>query len=572
MTDAQPTLSPLRRTGLVLGAWVSLVAAGPGALDPDGLPWLGAVAMALWAGAACRPGRFAFPIEWLAASLGLGATMFWIAYVFQAALPPAAVGMGLYMAVAGLVCRRLRIGWRMPVALAAPLAWVALETLRDLLEPPFGMGWLRVGHLAAAWPAWLGGARVVGVEGLSYSIVALGAGAVGAWWARGGARRAELALGLAPLVLVLAAAALTRPPATEPGPNLLLVQPSIGMYQKQGVMTWQERFQLQLDLTREGLANASEPVDAVCWPETTAPVDTLAPGVAEAIEDGLDFVPWRESGWDPRGLLNWPYAERTRIGGRVFDLLPAGTAFVCGLEQWVEHQGYLRRRNALGLWQRPELGTNGPADELDFQVGAKRKLAPGGETVLGLERYETIRGWIFETAGYLPDFLAADRTEVLHLRTRSGRTYHMGATICFDNAYEAPYLETVRREPVDLFLMASNEAWYEGSWELDQMVALSKAIAVMCGRGIVRVTNRGLTTSIAPDGREQVRLVVDGVDRERAGVLEVRVPVPAGAADEAPLPPYGHVAPWLRWIWVAAGLGLATVGSRRGGDRAPRER
>jgi apolipoprotein N-acyltransferase len=566
MTEHAQPLGPLRRAGLVFGAWGLLVAAGPGALSGAGLPWLGVIAMGAWAAGASRPGRFAFAIEWLAGSFGLGATMFWIAYVFQAALPPAAIGMGLYMAVAGWALRRLVGGSALPLGVAAALAWVSVETLRDLFEPPIGMGWLRVGHLATAWPGWLGGARVFGVEGLSFSIVALGAGLWGAWRTQGPARRAELVAACAPAALVVAAGWLVPAPRVAEGPRLLLVQPSIGVYEKQGRWTAQQRLNHQLELTRDGLGRASGPIDLVCWPETSAPVDALGSGVADAIRAGIDFVPWRgEERWEPELLLDWPAVERMQIGRRVFDLLPPGAAFSCGLEEWVVHDGYLRRRNALGLWQR-----EGGRDELSFASGAKQKLAPGGETVLGLERFELVRGWIFEAAGYLPDFLAAERSEVLLLRARDGREVHVGATVCFDNAFQGPYLETVAREPVDFFLMASNESWYRGSWELDQMIAFSKALAVMSGRALARVTNSGVSAVVGPDGRERARLRVDGVDREVAGTLEVLVPVPEGGAAGAPKPPYGRYAGALRWLLGLGGLVLAGIYGRRSGDR-PRE-
>src|SRR6185436_15115681 len=101
----------------------------------------------------------------LAAGIGISALCIWSTYVLWITLLAVAIVPAFYMAVAGIVLRIL--ARRFPLALAAPAAWVALETLRFLIEPPFGFGWMHLGtHLhATRWIA--GSARVFGVGGLS---------------------------------------------------------------------------------------------------------------------------------------------------------------------------------------------------------------------------------------------------------------------------------------------------------------------------------------------------------------------------------------------------------------------
>ncbi len=553
---AKDDCRPLARVLLVFGAWALLVAAGPGALTQDGSPWLAVLAFWAWSHAASRPGRFAFWIEWLAGSLGLGITLFWIAYVFAVALPPAAIGMGLYAAGSGWALRRLCSGarWRLPLPVAAPIAWVTFETLRDLLEPPFGMGWLRVGHLASAHEFWLAGARVVGVEGLSFTIVALGAGVSVALRER---RPAPLALGGAPFLLAVIGGQVFGAPELEPGPRFLLVQPNFSVDQKQGQLDWRGRLDRQIELTQKGLAQAG-PVDAVCWPETSSPASVAGPGVVEAVEAGVGFAPWLNHSANPRQLLRLREIEQIYLEGEVLGAIPESTAFLSGAEEWVVHDGIFRRRNILALWQRVA-GADEPV--IRRELGAKQKLAPGGETVLGLDRFEMVRDWIFDMAGYLPDFLAGEKSSVLGLERAGKSPVRVGATICFDNAYQGPYLDTVRREPVDLFVMVSNEAWYHGSWELDQMVAFSKVLAVASGRSLIRCTNTGITTVLDPRGRRVDTLLVEGRDRDVAGTLAVTVPVPKPR--DQPPPPYARwFAPW-RWGLVALGAALAILAGRR---------
>lgn len=549
-------LGPWARIPWIFGAWAALVAAGPGALWTDGSPWLGVVALGIWAHAAARPGRFALWIEWAAGALGLGTTMFWIHYVSPAALPPAAIGMGLYPALAGWALRRLVGGarLRLPLVVAAPIAWVTFELLRDLLEPPFGMGWLRAGHLAAAHGFWLAGARVVGVEGLSFSMVALG---VGAGLALRKRRPLELLPGALTFALVCGLGWLVGPPELAPGPRVLLIQPNFSVYEKQGRLNRNQRLAVKMQLTRAGLDEAGE-VDLVCWPETSLPTQLLGPGTLEDIAAGAGFQPWADAGFEPSQLGVLEGLEQRLIEDRILGELPDNTAFLGGGEEWVTADGVLRRRNVLALWQREEQGEAG--GEPRRQLGAKVKLAPFGETVFGLERFGWIRNWIAQAAGYLPDFLPGEASSVLVLRGADRSPLRLGATVCFDNAYQGPYLDTIRREPVDLFMMVSNEAWYLRSWEMDQMVAFSKVLAVVSGRSLVRCTNSGVTTVLDPLGRRVDSLRVGGSDREVAGHLAVTVPVPLDR--DLPPPPYARwIAPW-RWALVGLGLGLAWLAGR----------
>lgn len=155
---AIPPQSPLRRLLSHVFAWGALVCAGPGILAPDGTWLLAVIGVALWGFSASRPGRAAFWIEWLAASLGWAVICSWAAYVWPGSLLLIGPGVGAFFAVAAVLLRRLaRIA---PLAFAVPAAWVGVDTLRMLLEPPFGFGWMRLGvHLHAA--DWIvGSARV----------------------------------------------------------------------------------------------------------------------------------------------------------------------------------------------------------------------------------------------------------------------------------------------------------------------------------------------------------------------------------------------------------------------------
>jgi apolipoprotein N-acyltransferase len=224
---------------------------------------------------------------------------------------------------------------------------------------------------------------------------------------------------------------------------------------------------------------------------------------------------------------------------------PDGASLAVGVLYYDLEGTELRRRVGIALYDSAG-GRSAPA--------FKRHLVPLGETFFGLERFERVRDLARSAAGYLPDLLPGPTTSVLPLRARDGRTWHASATVCFDNAHVGPYVDALRHGRVDFHLVASNEAWYETSCEMDQMVAFSRTLALLTGRAFVRATNSGVSCVIAPDGRELGRVRgPDGSDRAVAGHGAWTVPVP--------LPGAAATMPYVRWgrLVLPLGLGLAAV-------------
>ena len=550
-----PDLAPGRRALFVFSAWGALVAASPGVLAPSGAPLLAGVAMVLWSGAAVRPGRRAFLVEWLAAALALGGLMHWLAYISPFVVPPAGIGMGLYMAAAGALARALAP--RMPIALAAALAWTSLETLRDLIEPPFGMGWIRLAHCVCDVDLLVGSARVWGPAGLSFVVVAVGASLAGAWRAvvekHRGRALLELGCGAGALLLAVALRFLVPAPATEAGPTLLLVQPDISQARKQSDPDPRSLMRDQVILSREG--QSAGPVDLVVWSETMVRFEIASPDAVEAAAAGVQFDDWQ--GWreDPVAWFeSLAEIERLwvedgifgkRIGGFAGGgALLEGTSFLGGIEEWRALDGRLRRFNVASLW----------TPDGERSTAAKTHLVPLGESTLGFERFEPVRRWIDAMAGYTPDF-ASSPTSSLTFEDRAGRAWRMGMAICFDNAF----IEAFPGD-VDFHVVLSNEAWYRRSIELDQMIAFTRLAAAASGRAVARSTNSGVSGLIDPEGRELARLTVDGDDREVRGTLRVQVPVPS---DPSSSTPFATLRPLWRSAWALLGLGLVALPRRR---------
>ncbi|NOT32058.1 MAG: hypothetical protein HOP15_16550 [Planctomycetes bacterium] len=341
---------------------------------------------------------------------------------------------------------------------------------------------------------------------------------------------------------------------------MLLVQPGFTQRRKQHDDPL-ANLQFSRDLTHRALAELG-PADLVCWGETTLYVPIFSPAAEAAIRAGtVRVAPWDEVP-TIAVLEKCQAAEEHWVAQEIMGLrqsprpFPEGAALSVGTEYYDLVDGVLRRQVALVLYDGA--GNRSPP-------ALKRFLVPLGETFFGLERFGWIRALAFGAAGYVPDLLGGAETGVLELRARDGKTYRLSGTVCFDNAHPWPYLDALRAGPVDFHLVASNEAWYETSCEMDQMVAFSRVFALMTGRAFVRATNSGVSLALGPDGSELGRVRnAAGADRAVAGFGAWIVPVPAAGAERTP--------PYVAWcraseaLWIGLLL-LAALLARRVGNR-----
>ena len=564
-----------RPLGAALLTWGLIFASCPGVLLAEGSALLAAVALVPW-GLACgraapgSPGaRRTFLGEWLGAAAGCGALMAWAWYVWPPGVFVIGLGQGLYATLAGVLLRRLRPA--LSLTWAVPLAWVGAETFRAWLPTPPSLGWWRLGHALHGEPWLAGSARVVGVLGLSFALAAVAGGLAELLHSR---RPARALPGLLPLLAAALLARAVPAPETRPGPRVLLVQPAFPQERKATrTASPLSNFESSALLTAQGLAELAErgqpPPDLVAWGETMLYVPIVQPGLGAALEGDLEVDDWYRS-VDARWVRSVLELEEELVGGLLFGrpsprlpepagVLPPGTSFLSGFELYGSLDGRLRRWNALAVWDAG--GQRSPA------VG-KTRLVPGAEGLVGLERFAAVRSFTQQVAGYLPDFAAFDEPGVLELVTRDGERYRFGGSVCFDNAFLAPYTEPLRRGPVDFHLVVSNEAWYRDSYEMDQMLAFSRLIAIATGRAVVRATNGGLTVVVGPDGRDLARLVVGGRDRNVPGTLAAQVPVPR-PGEAAARTPFVRLEPWWQALAILGPVALAAALRRRDGARNP---
>lgn len=577
-----PGASPLRagpRFLAVLATWALIGLSMPGVGRPGGFGHVAFVALVPWALAASRPGRRAFLAEWLGASVGLAVTFLWMRPLLPGLVPLMGLVPAVWIALGGVLLRRL--ARRRSLAVAVPLAWLAAELVRWHLEPPLSFGWWRLGMMAHDTPWLAGSARVFGTWGLTYVFAAFAG-----WLAELVRRRpgptpvpaGVHAAGLGPLALAVGLSVATAPPPTRPGPRVLLVQTGIEQERKSFAEDpLRDLFLPSLATTAEGLAALAEPPDLVAWGETALPFPLAGEGALAAYDDGARVLPWTRAPLGRDALAAMASWERACVDGALYGraalaprlraelaergeawseallagrpLLPPGTSFFTGAEVFVPREGALRRQNVGFLWDA-EGRRSAPAPKVH--------LVPGAEDPKGFQRFEFVLDAMEGLGGYVPDFVAADATVVLPLEGRDGRSYRVGVTVCYDNVFDDPYTGPLRAGPLDLHLVASNEAWYRDTVEMDHMIAFSRLLAVATGRAVVRATNSGISAVLGPDGADVALLTVEGRRKMVRGTLAATVPVPVrDARGRAPRTPFvrfeqAQLAGWVLLIAAAA--------------------
>ncbi|MBL4771551.1 MAG: hypothetical protein JKY61_10515 [Planctomycetes bacterium] len=586
MSDAAPCKSPeIRPLGRALGllaAWALLLLSQPGLFNRDGFGFLAFVALIPWVWVVSRPGPRAKLIEWFVNGLGLCGFAYWMRYLLPWAVLPMGFVPALYLVAGGVLLRRL--GGRYPLALAAPMAWMAAEIVRFSLPSPYSFGWWRVGTLTHADFWFSSGARTFGVWGLSFALAAFAGWVVDRMRGSQGSAKLSHAVGLGAPLAVILAGVLVPAPEMVPGPRVVVLTPGLEQSLKAHSSDWRHTLlvdpvQCLVDGLAEGRANGEPEPDLVAFGETMMPGISAEPSALKAFRDGANSPEFTSRKWtrdtllgsvgyldDFLSVLQGRNTRRNRVGTQLMaagyseawlkDLargqapLPPNTPIFGGVEGLVEREGYLWRVNGARIWD---------ADGKPGALASKLHLVPAAEDPFPAAYVPWLLDTIQRVGGYIPDFVSDDQSTVLAFEGRDGRPYRVGTLICYDNSYDDPFIGVHGGAGVDFHMVASNEAWYERSVLMDHMLAFTRLAAIMSGRSILRATNSGASVLVGADGRILSLLQQDGEHKMVRGTLRVTVPVPAqgGGVGEGPAPPK---TPYVRFWPIQAGLYWVCLG------------
>ncbi len=435
-----------------------------------------------------RPGRLGLLILWLA-GMAFGIIGFlWLRHVTWLGTVLLASYLSIYFLLFCVSVRWLSFKKGVPLALAAPLAWTALEYLRGTVIT--GFPWLFLAHSQYEVLPVIQIADLTGAAGVTFWIVAvngiLADVMCGLLRLSPAVKRPRVVAAGAGVALVTIAALAygwhrLNTLVVREGPRIAVVQANIPQDVKNRLSDddISDMFFAHVRLTEMAQA-ASPPPDLVIWPETMAP-------------------PYVLDDWNNRPDNEW-LNILTRLQRRS-DLVVSASACPDIDARKVHNSAFFLPRGGRGGTRRFD----------------KMHLVPFGEYV----PLRWLIGWIVGSmVPYQEDLHPGDRHVLFHIKG-----WRFAPTICFEDGFPDLVADFGRgEEKMDFIVNVTNEGWFRDGTELDQHLAIAVFRAVECRAGFVRAANTGISTFISPTGRIVSKLIVDSkaagpTDREVAGVL-----------------------------------------------------
>lgn len=427
--------------------------------------------------------------------LGVG----WMQVIFLQAMFGLVVVEALFFALLGAVLKVAgRTRWW---PLLAAGCWSAVEF--TYARFPFnGFGWMRLGYAMVDSPlAWL--LPLAGVAGLSFATAILGQGI--AWVIVHPSRRTGLtaAAGLVALLLLAASGTLV-PVGTQTGTVATgYVQggaPGGGVYGLGEART----------ITRNQVAETYRLAERIDSGELAEP----------------DFVVWPENSTDMD-----PFGDSTTGSLVKSAVARAGVPILVGVI--LDGPGVDERQTA-SLWWDPDEGV--------LARYLKRGIVPFGEWV---PLRSILLPLIPELAYVGAQSVAGTEPGAMPVTLPDGRDLTIGIMVCYDLVFDDFAYDTVRHGGQVLVVQSSN-AMYQGTGQIQQQFAITRARALELRREILVVTTSGVSGLINPDGS-----------------VAFTVPDHVGASGVVSLPQREGLTPatWLAgWLELAlAALALAGV-------------
>jgi len=479
---------------------------------------------------------------------------FWVRHVTWLGTVLLGLYLSLYFvafcaSVRWLSCRR-----NIPMALAAPIVWTGLEYFRGMFLS--GLPWVFLAHTQYEALPVVQLADLTGAAGVTFWIVAVNgavADAIRMVWHTEDRPAAGRVLAGAVLVLLMSGfgqwygAWRLDAIVVKKGPRIAVVQGNIPQDVKNLLTkdTVTDIFFKHLALTDEAQAT-SPPPDLVIWPETMAPPGLFDDDYRALCEDTLAVIDerCRQRQWDDT-------TERDLLYGQATEL----RAEISSVHEWRRRLARPQQLSDLLIGSgHYSVETNGDRYEIG-QYNSVYHLSRGGRGSSG--RYDKIHlvpfgeyvplrsliGWVVGPMIPYKDGLKRGREPVLF----EVKGWRFAPTICFEDSFAALVADFGRgKDEMDFIVNVTNEGWFKDGAELDLHLAIAVFRAVECRAGFVRSANTGISAFISPTGRVLSTLVVDGKDREVAGVLH-------GVATTTETPsPYLRAGEWFGRTCAAA--------------------
>ena len=496
--------------------------------------------------------------RWAYAGSALGGFVFWLLALQWILATDSSAWLG-WLAMAGFLAlawpiflflaRFARSRLKLPLIVAAPVLWVALEYARAHILT--GFPWYYLAHSQFRLIYLTQIADFAGSLGLSFLIATVNAfwvdlltlplfrnQAKGSTWGRLAlpikARIVVVGVGL---LATLGYGAFRVSTATfRPGPRVAMLQSSevVGINLAQARSREQALAEFEA-LIRRAFASGPRP-DLIVWPETGFPwgYPTIEPGIVEAVFDRqvkaihLDYIPadWR---------------ERRKFVLSYFDdiLKKTGVPMMVGASTYqFQQSGYAKFNSAILF--RPGL-----AD----QVYHKIHLVPFGEYVPLLEAMP----WLIRLTPF--------REGEVHFLDHGTKPtwfdlgpHRLAVAICFEDT--VPHLvrrffsEAPEGRQPDLLVNLSNDGWFHATSEHEMHLAVSVFRCIENRVPLARAVNTGISAMIDGNGR-----IVRSLPKLKEDVLVEVAPLDDRVSF------YSRWGDWLGLSCLAATLGWLVLGT-----------
>jgi len=449
---------------------------------------------------------------WLIVLFGVG-NAHWATRCFG--WPALSAYLAIYTPLTIAIVRNAKTHLHVPMPIAAPIAWVALEYARSHFATGFAVA--LIGHTQIEFNPLVQISDLTGAYGVSFVVVAIAAAIAeivgGILVPTRSTRSIMIRSGWAlPAIVVFASAyAYGHLIPNETSPNSEIKPVRIGMVQgtidtvfgdpTQSARTFEQYFQLS-----EEISQITPKPDVIVWPETTA-------GEYMLLEIGDDFSPDPSLGMTEaefrRGLSEYD----AQIVAMLTDL--TSNRWQC---DWILGIAATRYGNQHDDHYNAAIHV----DQSGKIVGRYNKMHPVmfGEYVPFGEWMPLVYQWLPISSGLTP----GDAPTAIHAQ---------GITICPSICFENTVPHLVRRQllqlteqgqEIDLLLTLTNDGWFWGSSILDLHLTCARFRAIENRRSMLVVANTGITAEIDLHGK----IVKQAAKRKVATLVAEVVPAKTG--------------------------------------------
>ena len=481
------------RIGIFLAVVLSTAVMFVASMPPWGLFPLAFVAFVPWLFYLLRARR---PAAFLAA-FACGFLVFfvlvaWLRHVTALGWVALALYLALYPFAFALLLRWVRRRLYLPMFLLAPILWVALEYLRGV--GILGFPWFLAGHSQYRFLPLIQIADLTGVHGISFIVLMVN----GLWIDLLTRDRRRLAYVVA-TVAVLCAALIYGGVRIllyegEEGPKVALIQGNVAMDLKMSPAPGDALDMIEKHV-RLSLDPATREADLLVWAETMMPAPL-----------NLVFDPAF-----PAGRLTKDYRKRFAAAALAVARVARHTSGNLLIGATSYHTDTRDSFNSVHYFG-PEGEYLGRYDKI--HLVAFGEYTPLKGVLPFLERFRPV------------DLIGPDMVHGSHWRLFDlpwgGRNLRFAATICYEDT-EPRVVRRLSRSGADFLVNVSNDAWFRGSAELDQHLAIARFRSIENRLGMARAYNSGISSFLDPLGRVTSSLAVGGERREVEGVLVGRV-------------------------------------------------